>query len=55
MVIRVTGVTAQKFYTDARHSQTKFYQPQTPKQTIKEDFGIVLDKEIKRLHFERVV
>ena len=33
----------------------KFYTPTTPKEKVKKDFGIVLDNEMKRLNFERIV
>jgi uncharacterized membrane protein YebE (DUF533 family) len=54
MMIRVTGV-AYTAYNNRQQAQTKFYQPQTQKQTVKKDFGLLLDKEIKKLHFDKIV
>lgn len=57
MVIRVSGVAAASLHTKdlPRKNQIKYYSPQTPKRKVKTDFGVILDKEIERLHFEKVV
>lgn len=55
MMIRVTGVAYTAYNNNRQQAQTKFYQPQTQKQTVKKDFGLLLDKEIKKLHFEKFV
>ena len=57
MIIRVVGqVQSGNWYNQNNFGQkTEYYQPQTSKETVKEDFGIVLDKEMKKLHFNKIV
>lgn len=55
MIIKVTSIVKSNFYNEQRERKTKFYHPQTPKFKVKKDFGIMLDTEIKRLHFDKIV
>lgn len=57
MIIKVSGVSAASLFTKdlPQKNQIKFYKESTPKEKVKIDFGIVLDKEIKKLHFEKIV
>ena len=57
MIIKVTGVVAQDFrqHSQEQTRQTKFYRPEQPKQTIKQDFNCLLDQEIEKLHFEKFI
>lgn len=56
MIIKVTSTELQnnRGYCPNK-SQTRFYNPTTPKRKVKEDFGIVLDKELNKLHFDKLV
>jgi len=54
MTIKITGVTNTTNYLNQqnRQPQTKYYKPQATKETIKKDFGLLLDAEIKQLSFD---
>lgn len=50
MIIKVSGITNPNFLTHNQEKrQTKYYKPQENKNEVKEDFGLVLDGEIKKL------
>ena len=56
MIIKVVGVSQASIYNGFQHkNQTKFYQPQENKSKVKEVFGMMLDTEIKKLKFDKVV
>lgn len=55
MVIKVSGVLKSGFYNEQKERKTKFYFPQTPKIKVKNDFKIMLDTEIKKLHFDKII
>lgn len=55
MIIKVSGVNNTRFYNEQREQKTKYYFPQTSKDTVKKDFGIMLDTEMKKLHFNKLV
>ena len=55
MIVKVTGVCNSTFYNEQRNRQTKFYQPMVSKTKVKNDFGILLDTEIKKLHFDKII
>jgi len=56
MIIKVTSTELQnnKGYRP-NQNQTRFYNPTTPKRKVKEDFGIVLDRELSKLHFDKLI
>lgn len=56
MIIKVSAVSMTSFHSrDLSHrNNTHYYRPQEPKEKIKQDFGIMLDTEIKRLKFEKI-
>lgn len=52
MIIKVCGSAATQdpmAYRDQGSPHTKYYNRKVTKEKIKEDFGIVLDAEIKKL------
>lgn len=56
VIIRVSGVVRMEYqHNNQQKNKTKYYQPQQNKQVIKQDFGILLDKEIEKLHFEKII
>ena len=57
MIIKVSGISFTAQYYNQRNPQPKthYYQPQTPKEEVKKDFGLLLDAEIKSLKFEKFV
>ena len=59
MMIKVQGVqgvaTKRNPYETQERQVTKFYKPQEKKEKVKEDFGVVLDAELSKLHFSVVV
>lgn len=61
MIIKVSGIIEMNFYNNynqrsgERQPQTKFYQPQTAKEEVKQDFGLLLDTELKRLRFDKII
>lgn len=56
MMIRVVGsVDFGRYNYQPPEPQIKYYHPQETKEKVKEDFGIVLDREMKKLHFNEVV
>lgn len=56
MIIKVSGVVRMEYpHNNQQKNKTKYYQPQQNKQVIKQDFGILLDKEIEKLHFEKII
>jgi hypothetical protein len=54
MLVKVTGICETNFYNQNNQDkpQTKFYEPQTQKEEVKKDFGLLLDVEIKKLKFD---
>jgi hypothetical protein len=57
MVIKVVGISFAAHYYNQHHpqQQTRFYTPQTPKEEVKQDFGLVLDEQIKGLKFNKII
>ncbi len=55
MMIKVTGVARAEFPSHSQKQQTRYYFPQEKKQKIKEDFGTILDAEMKKLHFNVLI
>lgn len=58
MIFRITGINQTNSYNSYPQQQelkTKCYNTPITKEEVKEDFGIVLEKEMKKLHFEEVV
>lgn len=60
MMIKVCGVVGsafQNYYPEHnnREVQTKYYEPKENKQNVKNDFGMVLDAEMKKLHFDKII
>lgn len=49
MIVKVTGVARAEFPSHSQKQQTKYYFPQEKKSKVKEDFGIILDAEMKKL------
>lgn len=56
MMIKVSGITMSQFNTRdlSQRNTAHYYRPQTPKEKVKQDFGIMLDTEMKRLKFEKI-
>lgn len=56
MIIRITG-TAQILPDKHQEPQTKYYQSETKptKEKVREDFGLILDTEIDKLHIDILV
>lgn len=53
MILAVSGImntkpNNQNLYQE-QHYATKYYQPQTRKDEVKKDFGMILDAEIRKL------
>lgn len=61
MLVKVQGVSScnysNEYLKQKQHEvKTKFYNSNTPvKKEVKEDFGAVLDEEMKKLHFEMII
>lgn len=61
MLLKVQGVCSCNYSNEYLKQQeetqkTKYYNPNTPvKEEIKKDFAIILDEEIKKLHFNVVI
>ena len=57
MIIKVTGAAEMSLYNHLKDNQpqTHFYKPQTTKEEVKKDFGLVLDVEIKKLKFDILI
>lgn len=58
MMIRVAAPAAfNENYPQYKQNKpsVKFYNPTTPKEKVKKDFGIVLDRELNKLHFDKLI
>jgi hypothetical protein len=62
MMIRVSGVVGADVYNWSNgkqntepHTQIRFYNPEEPKEKVKKDFDILLDKEMERLKIDVLV
>lgn len=51
MIIKVCGVAQSNFLNQYQQEQrqTRYYTQNQNKETVKQDFGLVLDAEIKKL------
>ena len=61
-IIRISGIpsTSGGYYGQGQSNQqpapeTHFYQPEEPKEKVKEDFGLTLDKEIDKLTIDIIL
>lgn len=56
MIIKVVGVYQAPLQNyNQPKNVTKFYEPQESKEKVKQDFGVVLDKALEKLHFEKII
>jgi len=62
MMIRISGIpnTSGGYYGQGQSNQqpapeTHFYQPEEPKEKVKEDFGLTLDKEMEKLTIDIIL
>lgn len=58
MMIKVVGIvqTSNQYCGgDRQPPQTKYYQPEQNKQAVKDDFKIMFDKEMSKLHFDKII
>jgi hypothetical protein len=62
MMIRISGIpnTNGGYYGQGQSNQqsapeTHFYQPEEPKEKVKEDFGLTLDKEMEKLTIDIIL
>ena len=62
MMIRVSGVVGANIYNQSGnhqdtepHTQIRFYNPEEPKEKVKKDFDILLDKEMEKLKIDVLV
>ena len=59
-MIRIISISpASPLYKEPQEQSeqagTRFYNNQVTKEQVKDDFGIVLDKEIARLHIDIII
>ena len=61
-MIRISGIpsTNAGYYGQGQGNQqpapeTHFYTPEEPKEKVKEDFGLTLDKEIEKLTIDIIL
>lgn len=61
-MIRISGIpsTNAGYYGQGGNQQqpapeTHFYQPEEPKEKVKEDFGLLLDKEMDKLTIDIIL
>ena len=57
MIIKVSGIsfTAQQYYQHQPQHQTHYYKPQATREEVKQDFGYLLDTQIKGLSFNKII
>lgn len=61
MMIRISGVpntSAMSYYSDQhqqKSAETHFYRPDEPKEKVKEDFDMVLDREMEKLTIDIIL
>jgi len=62
MMIRISGIpnTNAGYYEQGQNNQqptpeTHFYQPEETKEKVKEDFGLLLDKELDKLTIDIIL
>ena len=57
MILRVTRIEGGKWHNDYEHKPTvKYYEPSSAnKEKIKNDFGLRLDAEIKKLTIDYII
>lgn len=55
MILRVTGTAYVLPDKREGEPQTKYYEPQENKEKIKQDFGLILDTEIDKLHIDILI
>ena len=62
MMIRISGVPNANYYGHGQEQsqeqsapETHFYTPEEPKEKVKEDFGLMLDKEIEKLTIDIIL
>ena len=60
MVIRISGIpnsNTSQYYEQQKQNtpEVHYYQPDEPKEKVKEDFGLTLDKEIEKLTIDIIL
>ena len=62
MMIRISGVPNANYYGHGQGQsqgqpapETHFYTPEEPKEKVKEDFGLMLDKEMEKLTIDIIL
>ena len=62
MMIRISGIPSTNggYYGKGQSQgepapETHFYQPEEPKEKVKEDFGLLLDKELDKLTIDIIL
>lgn len=54
MIVRVIGVVPSQMNT-YQPPQTRFYQPTTSKKKIENDFDLIFQNELKKLHINILI
>jgi hypothetical protein len=58
MIIRISGIPNTNHYPQEQKQtapETHFYTPEEPKEEVKKDFGLTLDKEIEKLTIDIIL
>ena len=55
MIIKVYGVSQMALTPQEQENKTKYYQPPITKEEVKNDFDMVFDAEMKKLHVDVLI
>ena len=55
MIIKVYGASQTQLTPQDQESKIKYYKPPITKEEVKEDFDMILDAEMKKLHVDILV